>query len=131
MSFPAGEGFDCSFGISGSFSGFANIISKGGKHKLTSKKKLLTDGVGNTKGYKYYDPSEELSLEFWVQGGDGETGTLQATYPATGTKVVVTSAIQNHITGSWSLDSLEFSAVAEDVESGTMTLSRYSNTTIA
>lgn len=131
MAFPSGEGYDCSFGISGSFSGFANIIAKGAKHKLTSKKKLLTDGVGNTKGYKYYDPNEELSLEFWVQGGSGNTGTLQATLPAIGSKVVIGSSIQNHLTGSWSLDSIELSPVAEDVESGTMTVSRYSNTTIA
>ncbi len=131
MSFNTGEGFDCSYGISGSFTGWANIISKGGKHAINAKKKMLMDGLGITRGTKWLDNSEELSLEFWVEGGTGNTGTLQVSYPAIGTKVVLGNTIQNHITGSWSLDKIDLSPAADDVEVGTMTLSRYSGTTIA
>jgi hypothetical protein len=131
MAFPTGEGYDCSFGISGSFTGFANIIAKSAKHTYNAKKKVLMDGLGITRGYKYYDHSEEMTLEFFVQGSTGNTGTLQVTPPQIGTKVVIGASIQNHMTGSWSLDKVELAPTGDDVEGGSMTISRFVGTTIA
>lgn len=131
MDFIAGEGYDCQFGISGSFSGFGNISPRGGKISLNAKKKVLTDGLGITRGYKYYDPSEEATVDFWIQGGTGDTGTLQITKPAIGSAVSVTACSNNQLTGSWSLDKIELTLATEDVAGGSMTISRFTNVTIS
>lgn len=124
-----GQGYDCYFGVSGSVSGFGTLTLTGEKKDSKAKKKLLMDGGGATVGYKYYDFSQEITIDGWVSATSGNTGTIQPTEPSIGTTITVTGGA-NPFTGSWSLDSCTFNGRVEDALSVTINASRYTSTTI-
>src|SRR5258706_3835394 len=130
MATLTGQGYDCQWGTTFSSSYFGIVLAKSGKHSFKSKKKLLTDGTGQTVGTKHYDQMQECSLVFEPSAVTGNTGTIASVALIPGSKVIITTATNNNYTGSLQLDSLEDASEQEGELTQTANLYRYDNTTI-
>lgn len=125
-----GQGYDCNFGVTGSFNGVGTIGLKSQKYSNKAKKKMLVDGSGTTVGYKYYDFYEEATIDGWVAAASGNTGTVTPTTSSIGANIVVTSAGFPTLNGTWSLDSYDLNGQVEDTLGYTFQISRYKGTTM-
>lgn len=102
-----GEGYDCTWGTDFTSATFGVILPKSGKRSRKAKKKLLTDGNGNTVGYKFFDQMEEATLTFEPAAAAGSTGTVTPLNLAPGSRVNIATCINPNMLGNWSVDQFD------------------------
>lgn len=123
----SGQGIDVTWSITGSYTGFGNLVSKGQKHSNKAKKKMLMNANGTTVGYKYYDFYEEASIDGWIGSGIANTGTVTPLSASVGSTVTIAGALEGGLNGNWSLDSFDFNGQVEEVLGCTLTITRYAS----